>query len=78
MTVPYLNFLVKKWCADINLRGNYGSHTLRKTWGYIQRTHFGHSLPELMEVYGHATQKQTLAYLCIQPEEIKKIYANEI
>jgi hypothetical protein len=31
-----------------------------------------------MEVYGHATQKQTLAYLCIQPEEIKKIYANEI
>jgi integrase len=78
MTVPYLNYLVKKWCADINLRGNYGSHTLRKTWGYIQRTHFGHSLPELMEVYGHATQKQTLAYLCIQPEEIKKIYANEI
>ena len=78
LTVPYLNYLVKKWCADINLRGNYGSHTLRKTWGYIQRVVFGHSLPELMEVFGHATQRQTLTYLCIQPEEIKKIYANEI
>ncbi len=78
LTVPYLHYLVKLWCKSINMQGNYGSHTLRKTWGYIQRTHFGHSLPELMEVFGHATQRQTLAYLCIQPEEIKKIYANEI
>jgi integrase len=78
LTVPYLHYLVKKWCGSINLQGNYGSHTLRKTWGYIQRTHFGHSLPELMEVFGHATQRQTLTYLCIQPEEIKKIYSNEI
>lgn len=78
MTVPYLNYLVKTWCRQIHLKGNYGSHTLRKTWGYIQRTHFGHSLPELMVVFGHATQRQTLTYLCIQPEEIKKIYANEI
>ena len=78
LTVPAINLLVKKWCKALNLQGNYGSHTLRKTWGYIQRTHFGHSLPELMEVFGHATQRQTLTYLCIQPEEIKKIYANEI
>jgi integrase len=30
--------LVKKWTGAINLKGNYGAHTLRKTWGYIQRT----------------------------------------
>ena len=78
LTVPAVNLMIKKWCKLIHLKGNYGSHTLRKTWGYIQRTHFGHSLPELVEVYGHATQRQTLTYLCIQPEEIKKIYANEI
>jgi integrase len=78
LTVAAVNQLVKKWCKSINLKGNYGSHTLRKTFGYIQRTHFGHSLPELMEVFGHATQRQTLTYLCVQPEEIKKIYANEI
>jgi integrase len=78
LTVAYLNYLVKKWCGLINLKGNYGSHTLRKTWGYIQRVHFGASLPELMEAYNHATQRQTMTYLCIQPEEIKKIYSNEI
>jgi len=33
--------LVKKWTKAINLKGNYGSHTLRKTWGYIQRTIHG-------------------------------------
>jgi integrase len=78
LTVAYLNYLVKKWCGLINLKGNYGSHTLRKTWGYVQRVHFGASLPELMEAYNHATQRQTMTYLCIQPEEIKKIYSNEI
>lgn len=78
LTVPSVNRLVKDWCADINLKGNYGSHSLRKTWGYHQRVSFGVGLPELMTVFGHATQKQTLAYLCVQPEEIKNVYANEI
>jgi integrase len=78
LTVPYLNNLVKQWCKAINLQGNYGSHSLRKTFGYVHRVHFNHNLPELTEIYGHATQKQTLAYLCIQPEEIKKIYSIEI
>jgi integrase len=78
LTVPYLHSLVKSWCRSINLSGNYGSHTLRKTWGYFQRVHFGVGLPELMEAFNHATQRQTMTYLCIQPEEIKKIYSNEI
>ncbi|HQC19630.1 MAG TPA: tyrosine-type recombinase/integrase [Smithella sp.] len=78
LTVPYLNNLVKSWCAKINLKGNYGSHTLRKTFGHIQHVNFGVPLPELMVCYNHATQKQTLDYLCIQPDEIRKVYANEI
>ena len=78
LTVPSVNRLVKTWCKAINLQGNYGSHTLRKTWGYHQRVTFGVGLPELMTVFGHATQRQTLAYLCVQPEEIKSVYANEL
>jgi len=31
-----------------------------------------------MEAYGHATQQQTLAYLCIQAEEVKEIYNMEL
>jgi len=78
ITLQYLWQLVKGWCAAVNLRGNYGSHTLRKTWGYHQRVSFGVDLPTLMQAYGHSTQRQTLAYLCIQPEEIKGAYANEL
>jgi len=78
LTVPSVHRLVKGWCAAIRLRGNYGSHTLRKTWGYHQRVTFGVGLPELMVAFNHATQRQTLDYLCVQPEELKNIYNNEI
>ncbi len=78
LIVPSVNRLVKQWCKTINLKENYGSHTLRKTWGYHQRVTFGVGLPELMVCFNHSTQRQTLDYLCIQPEEIKDVYSNEL
>jgi len=76
LTVSSVNNMVKAWCREINLKGNYGSHTLRKTWGYHQRVTFGTDLPRLMVCFNHSTQKQTLDYLCIQAEEIKDVYMN--
>jgi len=78
LTVPSVSRLVKSWCASIHLKGNYAAHTLRKTFGYQQRVNFGVGLPDLMVCYNHSNQKMTLDYLCIQPEEIKNIYAHEI
>lgn len=78
LTVPSVHRLVKGWCREINLKGNYGSHTLRKTWGYHQRVTFGVGLPELMVAFNHSTQRQTLDYLCVQPDEIKSLYENEL
>ena len=78
MVPTTINALVKKWCRAIHLKGNYGSHTLRKTWGYHQRVTFNVGIPELMVCFNHSTQKQTLDYLCVQPEEIRSVYANEI
>ncbi len=78
LTVPSVNRLVKQWCKAINLPGNYGSHTLRKTWGFHQRSTFGRGVAELMVCFNHSSERQTLAYLCVQPEEIKSIYANQI
>jgi len=78
LTVPSVHRLVKGWCRGINLKGNYGSHTLRKTFGYHQRVTFGTDIPRLMVVFNHSTQRQTLDYLCIQPEEIKGVYENEL
>lgn len=78
MTASYLCRLVKSWCASINLTGNYGSHSLRKTWGYHQRVTFGVDIPTLMDALGHSTQRQTLTYLCIQPEELRSVYNNQL
>lgn len=73
LTVPSVNNLVKQWCTEEGLSGNYGSHTLRKTWGYW---HYKNNtpLPLLMTAFGHSRQDQTLAYLCIQPIEVEKVY----
>jgi integrase len=78
LTVPTLSRMVKEWCKSINLKGNYGSHTLRKTWGYHQRLTYGIGLPELMVCFNHSSQRQTLDYLCVQPDEVRDIYLNEL
>ena len=69
--------LVKAWCKAAKLKGNYSSHTLSKTWGYHQRVTYRVDIPTLMVCFNHATQKQTLEYLCIQPEEITNVFNNE-
>ena len=74
LTVPSVNRLVKTWCRSINLKGNYGNHTLRKTFGYHQRVQLNTGVPELMIMFNHSSQKQTLDYLCIQPDEIQDAY----
>ena len=68
------NRLVKSWCRETGLSGNFGSHTLRKTWGYHQRIHNHSNVALLMRAFGHATEAQTLDYLCILPDEIKALY----
>jgi integrase len=72
LTVPTVNRLVKTWCSDVGLKGNYGSHSMRKTWGYWQRQN-GADILNLVEAFGHATQRQTMAYLGLQPEDVMKL-----
>lgn len=72
--VSTLNNMVKDWCRRARLKGNYGSHTLRKTWGFMQRKKQDTPVPLLMQALGHATQRQTMEYLCIQEKEIENVY----
>ena len=78
LTTSWLRRMVIGWCVAVNLPGHYGSHTLRKTWGYHMRVTYNVDIPTLMAVFGHATQRQTLDYLCIQPDEIREVYAFEL
>jgi integrase len=74
--VSTLNNMVKDWCRQARLKGNYGSHTLRKTWGFMQRKRQDTPVPLLMQALGHATQRQTMEYLCIQEKEIEDVYTS--
>lgn len=78
LRVSTLSRMVKAWCGKAGLHGNYGSHTLRKTWGYHQRKTFDKHTALLSWAYGHASEAQTLEYLCIQPDEINELYASEL
>ncbi|MEE8058962.1 MAG: tyrosine-type recombinase/integrase [Pseudomonadales bacterium] len=74
LTVATVNHFVKRWCKAIGLTENYGSHSLRKTWGYHQRIHHDTSVALLMRAFGHDKEAQTLEYLCIQSDEIQALY----
>lgn len=71
---------MKRWCRLVNLEGNYASHTMRKTFGYHVYRNAGRNgmrqprIAELMTAYGHATERQTLEYLCIQDRDISRLY----
>ena len=71
LCVSYLNGLVKAWCREVNLSGNFGCHTLRKTFGYVHHTVFNTDIPTLTQMFNHSSQEQTLTYLGIQLNEIK-------
>jgi integrase len=78
LSVPSVNRLIKGWCKAIRLKGNYGSHTLRKTFAY-HAYQSGTSLPLLMECLNHSSQKQTLIYIGIEQKEVKNVFmSNEL
>ncbi len=70
--------LVKKWTGAINLKGKYGAHTLRKTWGYIQRTMHGVGFEIICKRYNHSSPAITMRYLGIQDREVHSVLMNEI
>lgn len=70
--------MVKAWTRAINLQGNYGAHTLRKTFGYIQRTVYGVGFEILCKRYNHSSPSITMRYLGIQDKEVGAILMHDI
>jgi integrase len=78
LTIQSVNALVKKWTGEINLSGNYGAHTLRKTFGYIQRTEFGVGFEVLAKRFNHTSPAVTMRYLGLTSDEVNEVLMNEI
>jgi len=78
LTVSTVNTLVKSWCKSINLKGQYGTHSLRKTFGFIQRVYFKVGIEILMKRFNHSSPSLTTLYIGIQDTEINNILMNEI
>jgi len=76
--VRQLNGLVKTWARECSIKGRFGSHSLRKTFGYMQRTQFKTDLPTLMVAFNHSSQLQTLTYLGVQADDVHAAFMNEI
>lgn len=74
LRVPTICKLIKTLCKEINLDGNYSSHSMRKSFGFHCRTRLGMDISELMMIYGHSAPSITLRYLGIQPDEIRNRY----
>ncbi|MBA7564000.1 site-specific integrase [Candidatus Atribacteria bacterium 1244-E10-H5-B2] len=62
--------LIQKWIKEVGLEGErYGTHTLRKTWGYQARMQ-GVSIEKINEKLGHKSVIVTKRYIGINQEEI--------
>ena len=55
------------------VEGHFGTHTLRKTWGYHARN-AGVDTPTLQKMLNHSDQDSTLRYLGILQDDMDKVY----
>lgn len=78
LTVGSVNSMVKDWCRSIGIKYNVGSHSLRKCWGFQQRTRFGVSWEIICKRFNHSSPSVTMRYLGIEDKEVNGILMNEI
>ena len=71
LTVSSVNRMVKEW--TFGMKGNFGTHSLRKTFGYVQRVRFGVSFEVLCRRFNHSNPSTTMRYLGIQSKEVNDI-----
>ena len=76
ITKSYVNQKMKVWTAG--MKGNYGTHSMRKTFGFIQRKEFGVGFEILCKRFGHSNPSVTMRYLGIEDKEVSGILLNEI
>ena len=78
LSVSAAHKIIKSSLRELNIKGNYGTHSLRKTWAYhIYINHAKNNpmiLPTLQKMLNHSNQLTTLRYIGITKEVIEDIY----
>ena len=73
LQVRSLHRIIDTTAKELNIKGNYGTHSLRKSFGY-HRYNSGIRLETLQEMFNHSTQEMTLKYIGITKEVIQDAY----
>jgi len=66
------NTLINGWCREVGLQGKFGTHTLRKTWGYRARK-LEVPIELIQEKLGHRSPTVTRRYIGITQDEVRGV-----
>lgn len=76
--VKSVNRFVRDTCKELGIKGRYGSHTLRKTFGYHAYMNNIQTDPgfinTLQRIFNHSSPRTTLLYIDIDKEKIENVY----
>lgn len=75
LQVRSLNRIIKDTAKTLNIKGRYGTHSLRKTFGY-HRYKNGVPIEYLQSAFNHSSRSITLRYIGITEENIEEVYNN--
>ena len=73
LQVRSLHRIIKQATRDLNIKGNYGTHSLRKTFGY-HRYKAGIPLGVIQKLLNHSNSITTLSYIGMTNEEMQETF----
>lgn len=65
---------LKKTADKLNIE-NFGTHSLRKTWGYFTYKKSKFNIALIMDMFNHSSQKITLEYIGINQDQKDELYS---
>jgi len=74
LTRQHVRRLVKQWCAAVNLKGDYGTHSMRKAFCTIVYENSGGDPVNAARVTGHTNPSQLMRYIGQTPPTIERIW----
>ena len=78
ISIFYVGLLVKKWASEINLKGNFGAHSLRKCWATVMFKEHHVPIQLISRRLSHSSESITRRYVGIMESDIENILKTDI